>query len=441
MATRRLAVESEGAPRCGAFLRWPMLVAMAAACACGARSPTLAPTVAPSALVLDRPGLQVVAVAWAAGGLLWAGNAGVEQARGVLEAPGRYAVALEGRLAAMAASDELGVVVVGDETIMVATLFDPRTGPTAEPRTGPTAERQIELRATEYLVVTDVASCGDRAVVTGSFGGTLRVGSLVVSTAGKRDGFAAFLEGRGQVRALWRLGGDGDDGLAAVACRADELALAGTFSAGAELRGRELQVVAARSPHADAVVALVRGEELAWIRTFGGAREDLAADVAISDTGEVAVVGMARGETATGEVTLTTQGPADGYLARWAPDGSSRGAARLGGPDYDGATALTALDERFVLGGFFTGSADDGHGATLHARGGDDALLAVVAGGIPAVRAISGDGREQISALTRAGTGVVLAIAHTAGFSAFGATIAAPADPLGGVTILSLPTL
>lgn len=441
MSTRgsRSLVEVQGAPACGAFLRWSMLAALATLGSCGARPPSSTSTRAPSVLVLDRPGLQVVDLAWAAGGPIWAGNVG-EPARGLLEAPGRYSVPLAGRLSAMAASEELGVVAAGDEATAVVELFEPRLGP-ASRGAGARAPRLVELRATEYLVVADAATCGDRAVVTGSFGGTLRVGELVVSTAGKRDGFVAFLEGRGQVRALWRLGGEGDDGLAAAACRDDEVALAGTFSAGAELRGRELPAVTARSAHADAVVVLVRDDEVAWLRTFGGPREDLAAAVAISDSGEVAVVGVARGDTATGAVTLTPQGPADGYLARWAPDGSSRGAARLGGPDYDGATALTALGERFVVGGFFTGSADDGHGATLHARGGDDALLAVIAHGVPTVRAISGDGREQLSALARAGDGVVLAVAHTAGFSALGATVAAPADPLGGVSILSLPSL
>lgn len=431
-------VESQGATLHGAFLRCSALVALLALGACGARSASRPAGPPAQVLVLDRPGLQVVAVAWAAGGPIWAGNLGADGAKGVVEAPGRYTVELDHRLAAMAASETLGVAVVGQEAAANAVLFDPRVGPTRGPAGGP---RHVELRATEYLVVTDAATCGERAVITGSFGGTLRVGDQVASTAGKRDGFAAFLGASGQVHALWRLGGDGDDGLAAVACRGDELALAGTFSAGAELRGRELEPVATRSPHSDAVVVLVRGNEIAWHRTFGGAREDLAADVAISDAGEVAVVGMARGDTATGAVTLATQGPADGYLARWAPDGSSRGAARLGGPDHDGATAVLALGERFVVGGFFTGSADDGHGATVHARGGDDAFVAVVDRGVPTVRALSGDGREQVTSLARAGDGVVMAIAHTAGFTAFGATVAAPADPLGGATLLTLTSL
>lgn len=437
-------VESQGATLPGAFLRCSALVGLIALGSCGAR-PASRPVGAAQVVVLDRPGLQVVAVAWAAGGPIWAGNLGGDAVKGIVEAPGRYTLELDRRLVAMAASETLGVAVASREADAEVMLFDPRIGPQSvprvDPRKGPAAERHVELRATEYLVVTDVATCGERAVVTGSFGGTLRVGDHVVSTAGKRDGFAAFLGTSGQVQMLWRLGGDGDDGLAAVACRGDELALAGTFSAGAELRGRELEAMTQRSPHADAVVVLVRGDEIAWHRTFGSAREDLASDVAISEAGEVAVVGMARGDTATGAVTLATQGPADGYLARWAPDGSSRGAARLGGPDYDGANVVLALGERFVVGGFFTGSADDGHGATLHARGGDDALIAVVDRGVPTVRAVSGDGREQVASLARAGNGVVLAIAHTAGFTAFGATVTAPADPLGGATLLTLPAL
>ena len=137
---------------------------------------------------------------------------------------------------------------------------------------------------------------------------------------------------------------------------------------------------------------------------------------------------------------LEAQGQADGYLARWSAAGDAQGALRLGGPDYDGASQVVALGELLIVGGFFTGTAELG-GVPLTARGGDDAMLVTVRDGIPSATAISGDGREEIVSLVRAGEGVALGIAHTAGFAAWNVSAAPPADPLGGVTVVLVPSL
>ncbi|MEZ4359979.1 MAG: hypothetical protein R3B48_07360 [Kofleriaceae bacterium] len=299
---------------------------------------------------------------------------------------------------------------------------------------------RLALRATEFVIAVDVAACDGAAAIAGAFAGTLRVGDREVSSGGLRDGFVATLDAAGQVASLVRLGGAGDDGLTAVGCRGDAVAIAGTFGPGAELRGATLPRVAERSGASDAVVALLRAGGVVWQRSFGGAAEDLPLDLTFTDAGELAVVGVARGELALGGVTHQVAGPADGYLARWSLEGELIGSLRLGGPDYDAATRVAALGDTLFVTGFFSGTVDL-DGVVLRAQGGDDAMLVIVTPGSPTRAApISGAGREEVVSLVPAGRALALGVAHTAGLSALGLAAPPPADPLGGAAALLVPS-
>lgn len=398
--------------------------------------------------LIDRsgPGAHVRAVAWAEGGALVAmnhhGGGAAEGAaedveiaeRGELGLLGGWTLALDGAAGPMAASGARAVAT-SQRRPAEAELLLVETG-----RGAVTAK--VPLVATDYVTLAGAAVCGDGAVVAGSFGGTLRVGERVVSSGGQRDGFAAFVDGRGAVTELLRMGGDHDDGFTAVACRGQDVALAGTFSFGAELRGQELPRLADKTLAADAlVVKLSRQGQLAWLRTFGGSKEDLAADVAITEAGDLAVAGMARSELTVGDSTFTVNGVADGYLARWAADGTPRGALLFGGIDYDATTELVALGERLIVGGFFSGSID--LGGMWTARGGDDAMLIVVEpAGAARMIPVGGDGREEIVSLAAtAGGGVVMGVSHTAGFVALGLQADLPRDAMGGAAVVIVPAL
>lgn len=405
--------------------------------------------------LIDRsgPGAHVRAVAWTEGGALVAMNhhgggaegntKGVAEGvaedveiaeRGELGLLGGWSLALDGAAGPLAASGA-HAVATSQRRPAEAELLLIEAG-----RGAVTAK--VPLVATDYVILAGAAVCGDGAVVAGSFGGTLRVGERVVSSGGQRDGFAAFVDGRGAVTELLRMGGDHDDGFTAVACRGQDVALAGTFSFGGELRGQELPRLADKTLAADAlVVKLSRQGQLAWLRTFGGSKEDLAADVAITEAGDIAVAGMARSELTVGDSTFTVNGVADGYLARWAADGTPRGAQLFGGIDYDATTELVALGERLVLGGFFSGSID--LGGMWTARGGDDAMLVVVEpAGATRMIPVGGDGREEIVSLAAtAGGGVVMGVSHTAGFAALGLQAGLPKDAMGGAAVVIVPAL
>lgn len=392
--------------------------------------------------LIDRsgPGAHVRAVAWAEGGALVAmnhhggGGAAEIAERGELGLLGGWSLALDGAAGPMAASGARAVATSQQRPAEAEILL-------IEAGRGAVTAK-VPLVATDYVTLAGAAVCGDGAVVAGSFGGTLRVGERVVSSGGQRDGFAAFVDGRGAVTELLRMGGDHDDGFTAVACRGQDVALAGTFSYGGELRGQELPRLVEKTLAADAlVVKLSRQGQLAWLRTFGGSKEDLAAAVAITEAGDIAVAGMARSELTVGDSTFTVNGVADGYLARWAADGTPRGALLFGGIDYDATTELVALGERLILGGFFSGSID--LGGMWTARGGDDAMLIVVEpAGAARMIPVGGDGREEIVSLAAtAGGGVVMGVSHTAGFVALGLQAELPRDAMGGAAVVIVPAL
>ncbi len=417
----------------------------------------------PQLLERNGPGQRVKAVAWAVGGVIVAMNRPRQSAEGaegavgasptgnpvsaaavlspldgIVEAPERWSVALIGAAGPMGA---VGARIVATEQAAPGTasalLIEAKSG---------AVSRRVPILSTELVTLGDVAVCDGGAVIAGSFTGTLRVGDKLVSTGGLRDGFVAALDAAGAVTQLVRMGGPGDDAFTAADCRGQELAAVGTFSAGAELRGVELTRLAEKTATPDGLVMKLRGGEVAWQRSFGGSREDLPADVALTSAGDIAVVGMARGELVAGPLTLTVGGLADGYLARWTADGTPRDALLIGGADYDATTRVIAIGERLAIAGFYSGAISLG-GATFTARGGDDAMLVLVDG--TALRALpfGGDGREEIAAMARAGEGssggdgLVLGLSHTAGFEAFGQHVAAPADPLGGATVVIIPAL
>jgi hypothetical protein len=424
------------------------------AAGCGA-SAHPAPSAPPTLWELSAPGLRLRAVSWAAGAIVVATNRPKSdgQLEGRVEAQGRWTATLEGAAGPLAAlGEQLLAVEQPSQELASLVMLGAADGRVL---------RRVPIQSTDAAVLAELASCGDFAALAGSFTGTLRVGEQVVSTAGQRDGFVATIDPNGHVTALVRMGGDGDDGFTAVACRGRDLAVVGTFSEGAELRGVELQRIAAGSPASDGVLARLqlsasatppatpslgpilsaRNLAVTWTRTFGSGEQDLPSDVAITARGDVAVVGVARGEIALGAQTLTTQGVADGYLARWSASGEPLGALRLGGPDYDAATRVLAVGDRLIVAGFFSGAMELG-GSRLTAGGGDDAMIvSMAANGAATPLAISGDGREEIVSLTPSALGIALGIAHTAGFQAFGLRAAAPADAMGGAAVVVVPAL
>ena len=292
---------------------------------------------------------------------------------------------------------------------------------------------------------------GGDVVVAGSFAGTLRLGDQVVSSAGSSDGFVARLGPDGAVRWLIRVGGHGADRVAGAAALGDRVAVAGTFSGEADFRGHALAPIEEHSGLPDGFVAVLdRAGQVAWVRRFGSAAEDEVAGVAVTGSGRIAVAGTVRAVTwlGAGGATLTAggvedwdgHGIADGLVALWDDRGEVVGSALVGGRDYDGLRAIAARGDEVVVGGWFSGTMDVG-GTHLVAGGGDDGFVAILDGKAHLVRAtaLTGDGREDVSALGAGPAGWAAGANFTAAATFGDARFPAPIDPGGGCAIVFRP--
>ncbi len=326
---------------------------------------------------------------------------------------------------------------------------------------------RVALDSTELAVIVAIAATPDGIVVGGTFAGTIRASSLsappdaldsgrasslsappdaldsgratdrVVASAGRTDGFVARLALDGKVAWLVRIGGEGADGIAGVALAKERVAIAGTFAAGADLLGQDLHPIADAPLLADAFVAeLDRDGHRMWASSFGSAADDHVAGVAIDARDRVVVAAIARGTVHLGGTDYVARGAADGLVAWFSPQGAPGPATLLGGGDFDGLRAICAIDERVVVGGFFSGTMRVGT-RDLVAGGGDDAfLVALDDGKVVASWPITGAGREEIVALAPLAGGFVAGIAHTAAVSIGASTLASPADPMAGFGVV-----
>lgn len=300
---------------------------------------------------------------------------------------------------------------------------------------------KLAVDSTEWSVIAALATTPDGAVIGGSFSGTLRIADKVVSSAGQADGFVARLTAAGGVAWLVGVGGPSADAVHGVAVAGDRIAVAGTFATGADLLGEPLPAFDDRSPRADGFVAELDGRgQRRWVRTFGGGQDDAVAGVAIDAAGRIAVAATARDTVRVGATELTASGTADGLVAWWGPDGTELSAVLIGGADFDGLRAIVPAGERVVVAGFYSGSIRLG-GQTLTAGGGDDAFLAELDASGAMVRAwpVSGDGREEITALAAIPGGFVAGVAHTAAARIDGQALPSPADPMSGAAIIVRP--
>jgi hypothetical protein len=363
--------------------------------------------------------------------------------------PGPVAIAGDAVVAALAV-DHGGVVRVGGRD--VAVRGEPAAAIAALDGAG-AARWALGLGATEWVLVGDLAALpgGDVAVV-GQFAGVLRVGDAVVTSAGNGDGFALRLDAQGRVRWLVRAGGRGSDALTGVAAAGDGVAIAGSFTGPADLRGHALEALDPESSASDGLAGRLDASGAPiWVHRLGTRADDTVAGIAVTASGAVAIAATARGacriESAGGEVMAggladsAGHGPADGLVVVWDADGGLRGSALLGGSDYDGARAIAAAGDQLVVGGWFSGAMEVAGGA-LTAAGGDDGFLVVLDDRARVGRALhaTGDGRDEIATVAATAAGWVLGLAHTASAriaGAPGAPLAAPADPLGGAAIVT----
>jgi hypothetical protein len=130
----------------------------------------------------------------------------------------------------------------------------------------------------------------------------------------------------------------------------------------------------ARSGSDAFVVKLGSDGKIAWARTFGAGRDDVANGVAVRGD-RVVVVGQFLDELALGEFRHPAAGSDDVFVAAFDRSGEPQWLWTAGGIDSDGANAVVAApDGGWLVGGSFSRTAEL-QDVTLKSRGGTDAML------------------------------------------------------------------
>jgi hypothetical protein len=296
---------------------------------------------------------------------------------------------------------------------------------------------QVPIDGSEWSQITSVAASGDDIIVGGSFGGTLRIGDRVVASAGGSDGFVARVHDGTPVW-LVRVGGAGADAVQGVAATKDRVAIAGTFTGSADVLGQAFDAFDERLPYADAFVAdldAANGTHR-WHASFGGRGDESIAGVTIDARGNIVVAGSAREVVKVGSQQLTTQGASDGIVVWYTADGGLGSSVLVGGLDFDGLRGITAVGDRVVVGGFFSGTLPLDQ--AIKADGGDDAFFAALDENGTVVRSwhVGGAGREDIASVASAPGGFIAGVQYSATAKVDDEALAAPADPLSGAAIV-----
>lgn len=164
---------------------------------------------------------------------------------------------------------------------------------------------------------------------------------------------------------------------------------------------------AAKKPPSDGYVAKLGADgKLAWARTFGAGRDDLANGIAVRGD-KIVVVGAFLDQITIGEFTHKATGSDDMFIASFNTAGDPQWLWHGGGIDSDGANAVAATpDGGWIVGGSFSNEATF-TSVTLKSRGGTDAVLLKLAasGDIEWVKQFGGRYNDTIKSVGVDGQG------------------------------------
>ncbi|CAN5897245.1 hypothetical protein BH11MYX2_BH11MYX2_22990 [soil metagenome] len=338
-------------------------------------------------------------------------------------------------IASLAGSGMVAGAPVRGEPGAAIVALDPTSG---------TVTWRTALESNEWVTITTMCPRPEGgAMIGGAFSATLRVSDKVVQAGGRSDGFLLALSAKGTVDWLWRMGGTGADTVQGVAVRDGVIAVAGVYMNDAELGGISLPAFEETTPNPDAYVASLdeKTGKRVWAQSFGGLGLEEVAGVVIDEDHNVVVAATVRGPLLiNGGNAMTTEGPAAGLVAWWNHDGKARASVLLGGTDFDGLRAITAVGKRVIVGGFYSGSMRLG-GTSISAGGGDDAFLAALdaTGSVVTTWPASGPGREELVTLSSIPGGFLVGATYTATANIAGAQVSAPTDPLSGAAVAIRP--
>ncbi|MHA1600106.1 MAG: SBBP repeat-containing protein [Alphaproteobacteria bacterium] len=227
-------------------------------------------------------------------------------------------------------------------------------------------------------IATDSAG---NVLIAGAFTRIAKFSGTKLKSAGNLDIFIAKYDPGGNLLWAKTVGGRGRDIAYSVTTdAANNVLVAGRFSRVADFDEDQLKSVGDN----DAFVAKYTPDgTLAWVVPFGGNGNDAAHGVTTDDDDNVLLTGSFRGQMSIGNMTLTSAGRRDIFVAAFNPGGTLLSAQAAGGPGSDSGFAIVA-DGRG--GAYVTGSlsATAAFGESiLRSTGSDDLFITRMSYGKP----------------------------------------------------------
>ncbi len=227
-----------------------------------------------------------------------------------------------------------------------------------------------------YSVAVD---SNDNAYVAGYFAGTVDFGGGTVTSSGPADIFLAKYSPDGTCLWVKFFGGTSDDiGFSVAVDRNGNAYVTGYFQGTADFGGGSVT----SSGSYDVVIAKYSSTgTFLWAKTFGSTGADLGFSLAIDRNGNAYVTGYFQGTADFGGGSVTSNGAADIFVAKYSSTGTFLWAKTFGdttasntSDDYGYSLAVDA-NENVYVSGFFNGTADFG-GGSITSNGAADIFLA-----------------------------------------------------------------
>jgi hypothetical protein len=221
------------------------------------------------------------------------------------------------------------------------------------------------------------ADAAGNIVAGGSYAGALSIDDDTPVTPASGQGvFLAKWDASGATLWLKALPAGTDSEAQSVAVdTTGHIVLAGTF-AGTLSLGGSVGTLTSAGPRDMFLARFAPDGTCLWARQFGGTGTDIGYAVALDRRGNIVLTGFFQGSANLGGAPLDSVGPMDIFVARFGPGGAHLWSKRFGGVAYDaGHSVASDAEGNVVLTGFFEGSADFGGGA-LTSAGKSDVFVA-----------------------------------------------------------------
>lgn len=205
-------------------------------------------------------------------------------------------------------------------------------------------------------IATDAAG---NIILAGQFEGSATFGDTTLSSFGSADIYLAKYDADGNVLWATQAGGNNfDEGIAVAVDEAGNIFLSGHFVETASFEDTSLTSLGFQ----DIFLAKYDAAgNLHWVKQAGGTETDIGIDMAVDNSGNVALCGFFSGSSTFDNTTLTSVGFEDVFVARFDSNGNVLWAVQGGGDGTDNCFGLTTDSaNNVIISGVFAETASFG---------------------------------------------------------------------------------